>query len=889
MRGLNPARARLLETFGLDAELNWGHGCRLADTEGREYLDFLSQYGALPFGHNPPQIWAAMRGEQNLSRPSMVQPLRATGAEKLAGTLADITPHDLSVVMFANSGAEAVEAAIKLARARSGRDVILSTRNGFHGKTMGALSATGKPMYQRDFGGPARNFHYTAFGDLDALEAELKANAGKIAAFIVEPIQGEGGVVCPPDADYLDGVIALCRQYGVFSIFDEIQTGLGRTGKLFACSDCAAAPDMLLLGKALGGGLMPISAVVIRPEAWDDRFGMLHSSTFANNNLACAAASASIELLTKDDGALVKEVARNGRYFEDQLNALSARYPEVLIGRRGRGYMQGLQFAAIHERGDSASMAYCGLNGGFIGLLSSYIFNVQRVLTAPVFNNAQVMRLQPPLVAGRAEIDECVVALSQTCEILDKGDYRALMQHLVTPKRRAQLAETPIVQPQQGPARDVPEATPGRFCFLIHYTEEEDVLRSDPSFARFTETERDTWMEWVKRVGPGFAWPVTGGTSRTGARAEGMIMSVPFLPKDMVGKGRKTARETIQSAADMATDFGASRLGLGAFTSIVTNGGAAVAGRGVPVTSGNTLTTVSAVKALLRAARRVEIDPAQANVVVIGATGAIGRLASLMMARWAGQLTLVGNAQNCHAQSLLDRVANEVVDSLVTNGPDPRAGDLSATVQYMLAGRDAPQENRLKALTRACRDADLPLPIATTTDLDRALADADLVIVATNADVALVDPAQMRPGTVVCDVARPPNVAPADLSDSGVLVFDGGLVRPPFPVNLGPFQTLPEDLCWGCMGETMLLALEGETKDYSLGRDLSLEDADRVAEMAQRHGFEPAEPQWHGQFLQEADFDRVAAARRAREMGPGIGLVMDPASVSAPSRVWAAE
>ncbi len=882
MNGLNPTRTRLLETFGLDLELARGDGCHLYDTSGREYLDFLSQYGALPFGHNPPQIWNALNDQQSLMRPVMVQPLRALEAERLADKLASIAPHDLSVVTLANSGAEAVEAAIKLARARSGRDLILSTHNGFHGKTMGALSATGKPMYQKDFGGPARGFDYIDFGNLEALEARLEADSDSIAAFIVEPIQGEGGVVCPANEGYLGAVISLCRKYGVLSIIDEIQTGLGRTGRLFACEDCEEAPDMLLLGKALGGGMMPISAVVVRPEVWDDRFGFLHSSTFANNNLACAVANATLDVLLKDDRAMIKEVARNGHYFNDRLEALQRRYPEVLTAVRGRGFMRGVEFRKPFEKADSASMAFCGLNGGFVGLLSSYLLNIEGVLTAPVFNNANVMRLQPPLVAGRAEIDRCVSALAAVCDILNRGDYHALMQHLVTPERRAQLAKTEPTAPQEGPARGVPETVPGRFCFLIHYTQEEDLLRSDPSFSNFTPEERSTWMEWVKRVGPGFAWPVSAGTSNTGAKAEGMIMSVPLLPADMIGKGRKGARTMIQATAGMAADFGASRLGLGAFTSIATNGGSAVAGRGVPVTSGNTLTTVSGVTALERAAWRVGIDPATAHVVVVGATGAIGRLACLMLSRRANQLTLVGNASNSHAHQFLDRVADEIVYTLASGHPTPREGGLSARVRELLPMKLAGDKKGVaNDFAQACAKNGRSVPITVTTDLKSALATADLVLVATSAEVTFLDPTQLRPGTIVCDVARPPNVAHADLSEKGVLVFDGGLVIPPFPVELGPFQNLPKDLCWGCLGETMLLALEGETDDYSLGRDLSLEGADRISEMARRHGFEPAEPQWYGQSLTDEDFERVSQALSKR--------IADLPSRNAIAKIWAAE
>ncbi|MCX7567497.1 aminotransferase class III-fold pyridoxal phosphate-dependent enzyme [Sulfitobacter sp. F26169L] len=866
MNKLNPTRGHLLETFGLDLDLAHGVDSTLIDAGGRRYLDFLSQYGALPFGHNPTEIWNALNRQQNLLTPVMVQPLRASEAEKLAETLARITPHDLEIVTLANTGAEAVEASIKLARARSGRDNILSTHNGFHGKTMGALSATGKSLYQKDFGGPARGFEYIPFGDLNALESKLAESGNDIAAFIVEPIQGEAGVVCPAEDNYIDAVIRLCRKYGVLSIIDEIQTGLGRTGKLFACEDCSEAPDMLLLGKALGGGLMPISAVIVRPEVWDDRFGLLHSSTFANNNLACAAANATIDLLLKDDQAFIKQVAENGTHFSSRLQSLMMRYPGVVSSVRGSGYMRAIEFHKPFERGDSAAMAFCGLNGGFVGLLSSYLLNVEAVLTAPVFNDTSVMRLQPPLIADKSDIDRCVDALESVCDVLDRGDYRRLMQHLVSSKRTEQLKDKAPFLPQQGPARGLPEPTPGRFCFLIHYTEEEDVLRSDPSFAGFSEEERANWMEWVKRVGPGFAWPVKGGTSRAGASAEGMIMSVPLLPKDMMGKNRKAARHMIKASAGMAAEYGASRFGLGAFTSIVTSGGAAVTGEGVPVTSGNTLTTVSGVTALTRAARRVGMDPANAHIVVVGATGAIGRLASLMLSRQAKRLTLVGNGGNVQAHKFLDKVADEVVHALASEQPTHRCGGLSKTVRHLMSGKNADTvKGAAKEFEQACTRMGQGAPIQVTTDLRDALETADMVLVATSADVTFLDPTQLRPGTVVCDVARPANVAHADLSDNGVLVFDGGLVNPPFPVNLGPFQNLPDNLCWGCLGETMLLALEGETDDYSIGRDLSLTQADRMSEMARRHGFEPAEPQWYGTMLVDDDFKRVAKAYARRQ------------------------
>ncbi|MEI4235280.1 aminotransferase class III-fold pyridoxal phosphate-dependent enzyme [Roseovarius sp. D22-M7] len=875
MSALNPTRARLLEMYGLDVMMVEGEACRLKDTSGRDYLDFLSQYGALPFGHNPSDIWKALISAQTSMAPSMVQPLRSNEAERLAERLAAITPFDLGIVTLANSGAEAVEASIKLARARTGRNIILSASNGFHGKTLGALSATGKSLYQKDFGAPANAFDYVPFGDIVALKGRFEAQADKIAAFIVEPIQGEGGVICPPD-DYLASVIALCREHGVLCVVDEIQTGLGRTGRLFACEDCTAAPDMLLLGKALGGGLMPIAACIARPSVWDDRFGTLHSSTFANNTLACAAANAALDRLTANGASLISHVADNGRYLQSRLQDLHKRYPNVIRGVRGRGFMAGLEFREPIEKNGSGTMAFCSLNGGFIAILSSYLLNVEGILTAPVFNDAHVMRLQPPLIAGRAEIDQCINALDTVCHLLEHKEHSAILRHLVAPERRKRIYDTNYVQPQKGPMRDISQVEGARFCFLIHYTEEEDLLKSDPSFASFSLEERSAWLQFAKQIGPGFAWPVPQSRSRTGATVEGMIMSVPLLPSSMLGKGRSSARTMIKDAADMAVEYGANRLGLGAFTSIVTNGGSAIAGRGTPVTSGNTLTTVVAVTAIERVAKRVGMDLSDAHVVVVGATGAIGRLASLMLARRVGRLSLVGNARNQHAPKLVGKVADEVTHVLLAEEQPFGAGGLWNDVRSMLPAERAQEGKGLaESLNDVCFAQGKVSPLVATTDLDASLATADVVLVATSADIALVDPMTLKPGTIVCDVARPPNVAMTDLGDHDVLVFDGGLVQPPFPLDLGPFQTLPKNLAWGCLGETMLLALEGETSDYSLGRDLSLPEADRIAEMARKHGFAPAEPQWGGRLLNDADFARVSAVYEHRFLLSGSKNVMN--------------
>ncbi len=859
MPTLNPSRRELLSLFALDVEITSGLGTMLRDAEGREILDFLSQYGALPFGHNPPEIWAEINKAQIEETPLMIQPMRSPHAERLADRLAEITPGDLSIVTLANSGAETAEAAIKLARIRTGRRIILSTQNGFHGKTMGALSATGKSLYQDGFAVATEDYCYIPYGDVEALRGVLEAAHDRIAAFIVEPIQGEGGVVCPPKG-YIDTAIALCREYGVLSVLDEIQTGLGRTGALFACSDGEEVPDMLLLAKALGGGMMPIGACIARPSAWDDRFGRRHSSTFAGNGLACRAALATLDHLLNPEMDLIGNVADNGAHFRNGLEDLQRRFPSVIREVRGRGYMMGLEFQKFDTSSHSAVLGFASLNGGITALISSYLLNQHQLLTAPLFNETSVIRLQPSLIVGRAEIDRALVALEDLCEVLASADAYRLVRHLV--QKPVEQIATSASEADLPPVVGNPVTQQaGTFSFLIHYTEIEDIFRSDPTFRSFTPEELENWCDWVKKLGPGFVRHVAEVRSKTGATARGTIISVPLLPNEMRGQGRKMAGQMIKTAVETAAAEGTSRVGLGAFTSIASRGGELVTGLGTPITSGNTLTTVSAVKAIERMAACTGIPLDEAHVVIVGASGAIGRLASLMLARKAGSMTLVGNAANPFSPALLARVADELCETICKDH-SPMAGDLARDLRSFAAQQKSEslkERNSLpERLQTYWRGRGMEPLLDWTTPLDVALETADIVLVATSAEMALMDPANMTPGTLVCDVARPPNVANSEAGRDNVLVFDGGLVAPPFDIHLGPFQTLPENLCWGCLGETVLLTLAGETRDFSIGSKLSLEDADHIARLAEEHGFEPAPAQWYGQHLKTRHIGKFA-------------------------------
>ena len=861
----NPARTKLLESFRLDKALVRGTGHLLYDAEGREYLDFLSQYGALPFGQNPPALWEVLRQAEREQLASMVQPLVPQDAQRLAEKIAEITPGDLGVCTFTNSGAEAVEAAIKLARVRTGRPIILSTINSFHGKTLGALSATGRPMYQKPFGAPMPHFEYVPFGDADALAERLACNHDKIAAFIVEPIQGEGGVV-PAPTGYLAEALALCKRYGVLSIVDEIQTGLGRTGSLFALPKDAGAPDILVLAKALGGGLMPIGACITTEEAWDDRFGLLHSSTFSNNNLACRVAMAVIDLLLSDQQQIVRHVAREGQHLINRLEELQAAYPSVIKAVRGQGFMVGLEFHHFDGNQDSATMAYCSLNDRLVALFSAYLFNEHRIVTAPMFNSSHVMRLQPPFTVGRSEVDRAVDAITTLCDALDRKDYYQIVHHQVsatsTPKSGGRRYSTGDHRPT-AEVRQVRKNRPGgKFAFLVHYTTEQDYTAFDPSLEQFTREEFKQWRAWLKALGPGFVHRIDGIESPAGHCAEGWLIALPMLPADMLTLRRREMLPILENALSLADDRGADVLGLGGFTSIVSRGGESLTGKGLAITSGNTLTTVIAIAGIEEVMVQAGRNLSQSHAAVVGATGAIGRLASLMLSSRVAALTLVGNPSNPNALGHCRKIAGEIYGALVfeskrTHGLQGE-GVLARRVREVAGAADIDDPLELaSAIDRHFLKSGLKPPIQYSMDPDTALSSADLVVVATNSDSALIRGEQLKEGAIVCDVARPPNVADDVVRNRNVLVFDGGLVQLPQPVGLGAIGGLPPGVCWGCLGETILLALEGEKTDYSIGSKLTLDQADHLAGLAKKHGFRPAPPQWYGRRLTAEDFRRI--------------------------------
>lgn len=407
---INPGLVNMMGLLDFDKQFVKAKGVEVWDSEGNVYLDFLGAYGALNLGHNHPKVIEAV--EKVMEWPNLLQASLGTLVSALAYNLAQVLPSGLSRSFFCNSGAEAVEGGLKLARAASGKTRTIYCEGSFHGKTMGALSVTGREKYRVPFQPLVPGCEPVPFGDLEALENKLWKK--DVAAFIVEPIQGEGGIILPPQG-YLKGVRELCDKYDVLLIADEIQTGFGRTGTMFACEYENVVPDIICLAKAIGGGVMPIGAYCTKPEIWDKAYGgmdkaLLHTSTFGGNTWASAAAIAAIEQIVQE--RLWDEAREKGEYMMEKLRGLQQKY-SMIKEVRGRGLLIGIEFEKPAGLIDK-------LTGGMINKLSEEYFgalvagelqNKYRIITAYTLNNPNVIRLEPPLIVTIEQIDQVVDAL----------------------------------------------------------------------------------------------------------------------------------------------------------------------------------------------------------------------------------------------------------------------------------------------------------------------------------------------------------------------------------------------------------------------------------------------------------------------------------------------
>jgi putrescine aminotransferase len=369
---------------GDSKSIEWrGDGVYMYDPLGHRFIDCLGGYGVFNLGYCHPKVVEALRlqlDHEGIHSQELLNPFMA----RLARKLSEIAPGDLQYSFFCNSGAEAVEAALKFAQMKTDRHDFICMHGGYHGKTLGALSATFRMKYRHNFR-LIDGFTPVEFGNIDAVS---NAITDRTAAVILEPIQGEGGINLPSD-DYLPSLRQLCDDKGVLLIFDEVQSGLGRTGRYFACEHWNVAPDIMTLAKSLGGGMVPMGATMGTPSVWEALLEnpLIHSNTFGGNPLASQAALAGLEVLVEDRGA--EKANAMGSYFMDELKTLKGEFPDQIAEVRGLGLMIGVEFRE-ESRGNE---------------VAKKLFE-EHILVAHTMNNPKVIRIEPSYLITRDVIDD---------------------------------------------------------------------------------------------------------------------------------------------------------------------------------------------------------------------------------------------------------------------------------------------------------------------------------------------------------------------------------------------------------------------------------------------------------------------------------------------------
>jgi len=416
---VNPQWTRLLNLLEMNVRYIRCSGAELFTENGTRILDFLSGYCVHNLGHNHPDVIAALHQELEKHGPAMLQSHVPEVAGELAGELCRLAGGRIGKVFFCSSGSEGVEAAIKFARVRTKRSGLLCCHGAFHGLTCGALSLMPGSTWAEGFAPLLPDVESVPFGNLT--EVEKKLATPKFAAFIVEPVQSEAGVRIPLPA-YLPGVQSLCKKYGTLLIADEVQTGLYRTGKFLAAQHYGVEPDMVVLAKALSGGLVPSGAVLMTDEIYDAVYGSLsrsiiHTSTYSENSLAMRAGLATLKVLEKENLGL--RAAEMGARLRQRLKESLSAY-EMVAEVRGLGMLSGIDFRAPQKLQLRLPFeAFRKIHAGMFGqIVVMKLFREQRILTQMCGNNFMVLKAAPPLIVTENQIDEFVASVKAVVEVV---------------------------------------------------------------------------------------------------------------------------------------------------------------------------------------------------------------------------------------------------------------------------------------------------------------------------------------------------------------------------------------------------------------------------------------------------------------------------------------
>jgi acetylornithine/succinyldiaminopimelate/putrescine aminotransferase/predicted amino acid dehydrogenase len=800
---IKPQLCGLLDLLRVGVVFERGQGDYLyyhRDGEEVPVLDLVGGYGSLLFGHHHPVLVAEAQRLLAEGRPIHSQGSRHALAGQLAVELNRHAGGDYRVV-FTNSGAEAVEAAMKHAILETGSRTFIALEKGFHGKTLGAVQLTANQDYREPFHIDGITVLRVRLNDMAQLERAF-ARAETLAGFVFEPIQGEGGVR-EMTAAFAQRAAALCKERGAPFIADEIQTGMGRTGTFLASQALGVQPDYVLLSKALGGGLAKISATLIARDRHVDKFDVLHTSTYAEDDYSSGVALKALQLL---DQPALDTCRRQGDRLLAGLRDLMARYPDIIVDVRGRGLMIGVEFRRLLD--DSSCLFRLLTNqDDLLYVVVGYLFNVHGIRVAPTLSDPQTLRLEPSMLIADEAIDRCLAALEDVCFRLATHDAIGLTHYFIEGPERVNPDATRVTTDARYFVHDEPpywqrelDPPPIRVAWLFHMIDADDLLTLEPDAARLTHAERERFLRhFAPRANP-MVMSSFDVRSGTGATVRLYAIALPFTSAQMKrwldDADFFRVRHSIDKAITVARAIGCDVIALGQYTSIVTRNATTLDLHGIGLTTGNSYTIALALEALEQATRQRGVDPAAATLAIVGASGNIGQTCAEILAPRFGETLLLGSSKPS-------------------------------------------SHRRLAALRERLPNARIESDVA-------ALRRAAVVLAATNAPVPFLTAEVFGAGAVVCDLSVPAAVRP-DVRQArpDVLVIGGGIARLPHGEAHGiiGFPLAPGQV-YGCMAEAMLLGLEG-VRDATFTGNLPADHVHRLAAMARRHGFRLAEYKTH--------------------------------------------
>lgn len=918
MELINPSLSKRLELLKMDKLYHKAKGSYLYyfDQNHNEIkvVDFVCGYGALLLGHGNEKLKEAAMSYLMEDRPGFVQmSIKETAtqtAKWLRDEMKEITGINY-ITTFANSGAEAVEAAIKHAlmefnekinkwnlkfeqeaaflihsSSRNNLDqatffeeeinkykqqnintikknspVILAAKNAFHGKTLRAVITSWNSEYKNSF---TQDNSVTKFVGLDPAElsetfrqsefnlflpcfdfsGQLQFRLIKfnhIAAAIIEPIQGEGGIH-PVSKSFLQALKQACKTNDVPLIFDEIQTGCYRTGHLLASSKNEIYADYYLLGKALGGGLAKISVLLIDKRRFIEQFGLIHSSTFAEDGWSSHVALHALELLKEKS----IEIQKKGDRITQHLLRLKKSYSSVVCDVRGQGLMIGLEFKDFTE-----SNSYCFqmlARSGYLNYVyAAYLLNVWGLRLATPLSAKNVLRIQPSFCITEEDIDNLIQGLFSLCEILYCEDFYKLIEFNL-PKPCQGLRKKPESFYHGNIPREEPLEGAQRIGFLNHHIDANTVRESEPSLKVLDDQNIE---ELIEKILP-FSTPVIEGSINI-IDDHGKPVHITFGGPSMTSlmcinaisnKNTKPLIDLCQKTILLLkNEEKVELIGLGQYTSILTNNGQILQETKVGLTTGNSFAAYLGIEAIKSRMKERGLQMEELKIGIIGAAGNIASVMAEYFSLNSGGTILLGNSNQTGYQKVVRTARNiyqKIARSLANNRINQPKGLAKWLLESEIFNRIRNNEINIndpllyEILEKEFENS-LILRVEHSIEV---IKECDVVIVATNAAKPFLRPEHFKPNSLICDLSVPHNCYPELIhNNKSIEVIFGGIIRLPNneTVPIKGFPLEPGQV-FGCIGETLLLGLEEIKQSFSLG-NITLDQVEQIGEIAKKHGF----------------------------------------------------